>query len=127
MTMETATSVDRLLAVISAGDMFDTMVKNMIENMGNGLLPAQMVESMKAAFLEVFTIDTFAPVMARHLRENFTDEEMAALADFFATGVGQKWVENAGPIQVAVNDEIKEIVNTKMPEVLAIFERLTAS
>jgi hypothetical protein len=114
--METATSVDRLLAVISAGDMFDTMVKNMIENMGNGLLPAQMVESMKAAFLEVFTIDTFAPVMARHLRENF-----------FATGVGQKWVENAGPIQVAVNDEIKEIVNTKMPEVLAIFERLTAS
>lgn len=120
--MKTETT-QRFMTAIGSAEMFDSTVSNMFDNM-SGLIPPAACDAWKGAFLEVFTADSFAAVVEKHLYARFTEAELIQIAEFFETGVGKKWQESSAGVTAAMQDEIKEIVEAKMPEVTAIFERL---
>ena len=118
----------RLLALANNDKTFDEMRAQMFANMRATLPPGEFLDryisAMDAAIGEVFTADTFLPIIEETINNQFTPEEIEEMIAFFETPVGQKWLKEF-PIACAnMQAAIQAVTQEKMPIAIEIADRL---
>lgn len=122
------TPVEKLMKVIGGDNMYDEQVSVLFDNFAqSGFMSLQMAETMKTAFMEVFTLGSFMAIFEKHLTARFSDAELETIAKFYSHGVGKKWAAEHGAMMGGINGDIRDLTQARMPQVMEIFERLMNS
>jgi len=118
----------RLLTLTNNDTTFDDMRAQMFENMRAGLPPCDFldkyIEAMNAAIGEVFTADTFLPVVEAAINKKFSSEEIEAMIVFFESPVGRKWLKEFPMVCADMQVDVQALIAERMPMAIEIADRL---
>lgn len=117
-------AAENLIRATGAEETYSKMLNCHFEQMIHILpFPGQHA-AFRAAFDEVFTFETFLPILVGQLESKFSEAEMTELTLFFSFGVGKKWVTANLDIHQATVNATQKLVAERMPMVMEIFQRL---
>lgn len=118
----------RLLALANNDKTFDDMRVQLFANMRATLPPGEFLDryisAMDTAIGEVFTADTFLPIVEETINAQFTLEEIEEMISFFERPVGQKWLKEFPTACANMQTAIQAIIQERMPMAIEIADRL---
>lgn len=118
----------RLLMLTNNDKTFDDLRAQMFENMRATLPPCDFldryIEAMNAAIGEVFTADTFLPIVEEAINKKFSAEEIEAMIEFFESPIGRKWLKEFPKVCADMQVDVQALINERMPMAIEIADRL---
>jgi hypothetical protein len=115
--------------ILANEDSFNAQIDAMMENLKSfsSILGPDFGTSFRAAFTEVFTVETFMNIFREEFEKHFSEGDMLCLLAFFQTDVGRRYASAQPTIIANTQKAVQAVVQSKMPLVLQIFDQRRAA